>query len=491
VKRALPIVVVIMIFYIISGAEIIPGQAVSWSDFSHITGIAIGYDFAYFGTTEGILRYHRYENKWYEPITVSDGLGNGLIHRLAVSFDDEEIAVETDAGVYTYEKGRGEWIFGGEFPFENYRDSRPPKSPPLLFMPIGYRMNIEGYIEDDYFREYDITAWVDDNFNAIFVGTWGSGAIRVDSRNLMAQMIPCGLLQKPTDAIYIEGDSIWLGGNAGDRQPEYADARLGVTLYNRYRQTFTFIEPRFIPGFDSEIIYDIAADHENLYFAGRQGLTIKPRNDQNYHTLTGRDGLPETETTALAVGNDSVWIGTSGGLALYTPSADTLVVVGQRTLGNRFITDLAIAGERLIIGTDKGAYYINIGSQKIGRLKDPGGNLGGQIRHIGINGEDLLIASEWGLTRIDMSTAKANLVPFTDVPGGVYAAASNELYIAAAVNNGLMLIERKTGRKRVFNELDGLLSVRISTMVPDGDYLWLGSDQGLTRFKWVNPDRVD
>jgi len=54
-----------------------------------------------------------------------------------------------------------------------------------------------------------------------------------------------------------------------------------------------------------------------------------------------------------------------------------------------------------------------------------------------------------------------------------------------------MLIERKTGRKRVFDERDGLLSIKITTIVPEGDYLWLGSDQGLTRFKWVNPDRVD
>ena len=63
--------------------------------------------------------------------------------------------------------------------------------------------------------------------------------------------------------------------------------------------------------------------------------------------------------------------------------------------------------------------------------------------------------------------------------------------LAAVVDNGLMLTERKTGRKRIFNEFDGLLSVYINALVPDGDYLWIGSDQGLTRFMWVNPDRVD
>jgi ligand-binding sensor domain-containing protein len=377
------------------------------------------------------------------------------------------------------------------FPKEDYQDASPPSQLPLLFMPYRYQMNPEGYFEDSYFREYRITSWLEDDYNSIFVGTWGMGPVLVDRRNLQAELIPCGLLQKQTDVIYLEGDSLWLGGNAGERIPEYQDARLGVTLYDRYRQEFTYFEPRMIDGFNSEIIYDITGDTKNLYFAGRQGLTIKSRSEDFFRTLTRVDGLPETETTALATGNDSLWIGTAQGLALYTPSVDTMVTVAAGILGNRFITDLEMAGPRLIIGTDRGAYYIDVASQKIGRLKDPNGNLGGLIRHISVDSNEVLISSEWGLTRINIDTEQASLVPFTDVSGGVYAAAGNYKYIAAVVDNGLLLTERETGKKRLFNEFDGLLSVYINVLVPDGDYLWIGSDQGLTRFKWVNPDRVD
>jgi hypothetical protein len=489
-KTLIVILPILLLAFARADAEIIPGQAVSWTDFSHITGIAVGQDFAYFGTTEGILRYHRLEEKWYEPITVSDGLGDKFVHRLAVSFDDQRIAVETDAGIYTYEYGIDLWFLETEFPLEDYRDSRPSPPLPLILMPIGYQMMPRGYIEDNYFRQYEITAWLDDYFNSIFAGAWGLGPIRIDSRDMEAELIPYGLLQKQTDVIYIEGDSIWLGGNAGDRPPEYADARLGVTLFDRSTHQFTHFEPRFISGFDSEIIYDIAGDEKNLYFAGRQGLTIKPRNDDYYVTLKKRDGLPESETTALVMGNDSLWVGTSRGLAMYTPSADTIIVVGRNILKDRFVTDLEIAADRLIIGTDKGAYYIDVKTKKIGRLKDPSGNLAGLIYHITVTGEDLLIASDYGLTLIDLKTEKASTVPYTDA-GGVYAVAANEIYIAAAVEQGLMLIERETGKKRVFTEWDGLLSLNISTMVPDGEYLWLGSDQGLTRFQWINPDRVD
>jgi hypothetical protein len=480
-----------MLFFMAATGEIIPGQAVSWSNFSHITGIAVGHDFAYIGTTEGILRYHRYDRKWHNPITVSDGLTNSIIRRIAVSFDDQRLTVDTDGGIYVFDNVIGQWFLDTEFRMEDYRDSRPSPPLPLLLLPFGYHMTAEGYIEDSFFRQYEITAWLDDNFNSIFVGTWGLGMLHVDSRSLDAKPIPIGLLQKQTDVIYMEGDSIWLAGNAGDRPPEYADARLGVTLFNRQSQEFTYFEPRMIPGFDSEIIYDIDGDEKNLYFAGRQGLTIWSRSENYFSTMRNRDGLPDNETTALAAGNDSLWIGTSHGLALYTPSTDTTLIVGREVLAQRFITALEVIADRLIIGTDKGAYYINTGTKKIGRLKDPHGNLGGLIRHISVSGDDLLISSDWGLTLIDMKTEKASLVPFTDAAGGSYAAAANEIYIAAAVENGLMLTDRKTGKKRVFDEFDGLLSINISTMVADGDFLWIGSDKGLTRFLWVNPDRVD
>jgi hypothetical protein len=477
--------------YVTAEAEIIQGQAVTWSDFSHITCIAVGQEYAYFGTTEGILRYQIFENKWYDPITVSDGLGNGYIRRLAVSFDDQNITAETDAGIYDFESTIDRWLPATDFPTEDYRSSVPPSPLPQVLMPFGYRFSVQGYVEDDYFRQYQITAWIDDGFSHTFAGTWGRGPLEIDDNMLSGEFIPCGLLQKQTDVIYFEGDSIWLAGNAGDLQPQYADSRLGVTLFDRADDHFTYFEPRYLNGFNSEIIYDIAGDEKNLYFAGRQGLTIKNRSDDYYFTLARGDGLPETETTALAVRSDSVWVGTALGLALYTPSVDTLIEVGASVLGQRFITALKLAGERLIIGTDKGAYYIDVATKKIGRLKDPNGNLGGFIHHVSIDRDEILIASEWALTRIDMKTHKAALVPFTDTPGGVYAAVANDKYIAAVVDNGLMLLERETGRKRIFDERDGLPSINISVMVADGDYLWLGSDQGLTRFQWVNPNRTD
>ena len=282
-------------------AEIIPGQAVSWTDFSHITCLAISANFAYFGTTEGILRYHRYENQWYDPITISDGLPGGLIHRIAVPIDDAWITVETDEGIYIYETALERWFLETDFPYEYYQDSRPQLPLPIMFMPFGFTMDPEGFISDDRFRDWQITALLDDQYSTIFIGSWGLGPFKSDNTDLQAEMIPYGLLQKRTDAIYMDGDSIWLAGNAGEIPIEYRNARFGATLFDRANLSFEYLEPRFIHGFDSEVIYDIDGDDKNIYFAGRQGLTVMLRRENRFFILLSRVYIVHHSDSYLAV----------------------------------------------------------------------------------------------------------------------------------------------------------------------------------------------
>ncbi|MFH1701168.1 MAG: hypothetical protein ABIE07_11335 [Candidatus Zixiibacteriota bacterium] len=486
---------IIFIFIILSSvirADILKDQSISWTNFSFITSIALGYDFVYFGTSEGILRYSRFEHRWYPPITVSDGVSDPYIHRLAVTPDGQVITVQTNNGVFTYDIVAKNWFVESNFPEDLFIDSRPRTPLPYFLMPPGYQMSPNGYISDDNFREYQITAYLDDNFSTVYTGTWGMGPMLVDNDDFSAHLIPYGLLQKRTDVIYIEGDSIWMGGNEGTRYTDEFQTRFGVTLYDKSKERFTWLEPRYIYGFDSEIIFDIAGDKKNLYFAGLNGLTIYKRNTGQYITLTRQNGLPETEVTALAIAPDSVWIGTYQGLALYTPSADTMVIVSKSIMGQLFITDLELADSKLFIGSTDGAYYIDFRTLDVGRLQDPEGNLGGEIRHISTHKNEVIISSSSGVTVINLKTEKSEQLPFIDFALGAYAAVANDKYFAIAVQDGLLLLTRdKAPKHNHFDIDDGLLSNNITTIVPDGDFLWLGSDEGLTRFKWMNPDRVD
>jgi len=471
--------------------EIIPGQAVSWSNFSYINSITTSGDFAYFATTEGILRYHRFEQKWYDPITASDGLRGDNVYRIAVPDDDAWITVETEQGIYTYESGLERWMLDTDFPEEYSADSRVKTPLQHYFMPFEYTLDPRGVISDREFRNWQITAMLDDQYSTIFFGTWGLGPLKSDNIDLRMEFIPYGLLQKRTDVIYSEGDSLWLAGNAADEFQQNQIVRYGVTVFDTFQQTFNYIEPRYTVGFDSDVIYDITGDRKNLYFAGRNGLTVYSRKDDRYYTLGTRSGLSDREATALAIGKDSLWIGTSEGLVLYSPSSDTTVSISPDILGDLFITDLELAGNALFVGTYKGTYYIDFVTHDVGRLVDPEGILSSEVRNLSTYEDELFVSTSWGLTSVNLENEKVAPRPYVNSPGGVYAAVANDKYIAAAEDDGLTLINRKSGRKRTFTEDDGLLSVKINAILIDGDYIWLGSDQGLTHFKWINPDRVD
>ncbi|MCK5124728.1 MAG: hypothetical protein KAR42_00585 [candidate division Zixibacteria bacterium] len=484
----------LFIILIITGAaeaEILPGQFVSWSDFTHITGIAISHDYAYFGTTEGIIRYHRFENKWYPPITISDGLPQSYIERIAISSDGAYLYVDSNGDIISYDVDLDHWTYETDFPLEFYHDTRPQIPIQRYYMSFGYTMYPNGFISDNSLRDYRISALYDDGFNTIYVGTWGMGPVFVDNRDYEGTLNAFGLIQKRTDAIYIDGDSVWLAGNEGQWGSADYQTRFGITLFEQSKPKFSWYEPRYMSGFDSEVIYDITGDDKHIFFAGLHGVSVFSRKKETYFTLTHGSGLPNMESTALAVRNDSLWIGTAEGLALYSPSANILVSVGKKILGDLFITDLQMTRDKLLIGTTKGAYYIDFKTKLIGSLKDPHGDLTGLIRHISHYENEVLFSTDYGVTTINLLTERSSTLPYVNGPPGAFAAAANDKIYAVAVSDGLMLINKENGKRNLLTEDDGLLSLKISTLVSDGKYLWIGSDEGLTRFDWSHPDRID
>lgn len=56
---------------------------------------------------------------------------------------------------------------------------------------------------------------------------------------------------------------------------------------------------------------------------------------------------------------------------------------------------------------------------------------------------------------------------------------------------GLWKLRRQTGGWRVFTTEDGLPDNIVQAMLLDGEFIWLGTPQGATRFYWDNPLRID
>jgi hypothetical protein len=73
------------------------------------------------------------------------------------------------------------------------------------------------------------------------------------------------------------------------------------------------------------------------------------------------------------------------------------------------------------------------------------------------------------------------------------ALAVNGTVAAIASDLGVTLIfyDRNNPVIREFSTGDGLASTYVYSLAFEGDYLWIGTDRGLTKFWWNNPRRID
>ena len=57
--------------------------------------------------------------------------------------------------------------------------------------------------------------------------------------------------------------------------------------------------------------------------------------------------------------------------------------------------------------------------------------------------------------------------------------------------NGAARFEKEGNKWLVYTTEDGLINDSVQALMPDGDYMWFGTTEGVTRFYWNDPARVE
>ncbi len=98
------------------------------------------------------------------------------------------------------------------------------------------------------------------------------------------------------------------------------------------------------------------------------------------------------------------------------------------------------------------------------------------------------LATADNLVSINLKTADVASFPEVNGYGGARAVAVKDNIVAVGTPDGLLLIYQ--GNKQhhyMYTVNDGLASNNVKDLVFDGDYIWVGTDEGLTRFWYKNP----
>ena len=460
----------------------LPGLVVNYSNFSFVHSVAVGFKYAYFGTTNGVIRYNISQKQWDPPLTGIEGFNNSEIFEIKASFDDEKIWIRTESGYYEYTGVFDRWTPISQIPDETSNGEHIGLDFDYI-PPPGYHYMNTGVLVDQYDNEYRINDIVDDGWSNHWIGTWGLGALYADNTSRLMESLNYGLIQDDITAIFSDSGTLWMGGS----DTEYA--RTGLTAFDWAENSFEHIEIN--PGFLSFTgrVNAIAADEKAVYIGTEDGLLVidKKQNEITDH-LYQKSGLPHNQILSLLVYDNLLYVGTEYGLGIVDIYSDSSEIPFKTILPNHAILSLDQIDNHIWIGTHLGTFRLNLSNEKLGYLKSPKISGKREIRSIKHTDQKIWLLIDYELKSIDRNSAEIEDYPEIIQYNGLRSIAVSDTIVAAATNSGLLLLfDGSKDSHFLYTVSDGLISNDIRDLVFDGDYIWLGTDKGLTRFWFKHP----
>ncbi|MCP4581111.1 MAG: hypothetical protein GY839_05800 [candidate division Zixibacteria bacterium] len=467
-----------------------PGDWVSFTMFKYVTSIAADNNVVYFGTTGGIIRYDRYARTWLDPLTTTSGLLSNYIQELAFDYQYNELWAVTDYGIAKYNITFESWTAESAFPSHLVVNDWNPARFTSLFTPFEYNYN-EGYISDPNMRRYPITVGFEDEYDLMYVGTWGMGPGIIDTRHKDFEPIIYGPYNSNISRVIEIDEMLWMGN-------DYTRSERGITTYNRKTLEWNYFESEFIIGLDNaEITSGIHTD-DYIWLGTLNGL-IRVSNNNSFKTIRTFKGLPSNMVFSLAQYGGYLYVGTDNGIGILHLSGDVPDSSFKMPLADEFllrgfqVNDMLEFKGTLYIATNDGVFSYNSDNLKFLKLDTPAADLAWGANDIFEDGKNLYFGARFGVVTVNPKTDTSLVATDHSLSSGwiinqVYGDKDN---IWAATNIGLWRYRISDGYIYLYTVADGLPSDEINSLIIDGDYFWLGTRAGLIRFFWNDPGRGD
>jgi ligand-binding sensor domain-containing protein len=425
--------------------------------------------------------------RWEEPLTGADGLNGEVAQRIWVDQFDEELFIQTSVGYHGYNRLFDRWYSINEVPRVE-SNNQHLSAPDILLPSFDANYLGDGRFIDIYGRSYSSTDIVDDGSGTLWIGTWGFGPAMADRSSRIMELLDYGLLQNRVNVILPDDTILWLTGAV------FSDYRTGLTAYNPETNSFFHVESGIGNSFPAEDVNCLEADEEQLYVGTPLGIYLVQRGSWTAgRPINRRRGLLDDNVLSLCLAGELLFVGTAGGLSFINMVTDSVSHVRPKIFLNQVIFDLETVGATIWIASSAGAYRYSIENARLQQYQDPDLVLFNEVYEIERFEDDLWLASDAGMVRLNLNTAESTpYLNFSHRTDSRALAVNNDI-AAVASDKGLTIIFLKSEKQhsREFTTDDGLASGTIFSLFLNGDYIWVGTDRGLTRFLWNNPERVD
>ncbi|MCJ7812726.1 hypothetical protein MUP95_05325 [bacterium] len=511
------------------------GDWISYPVMRFVTSIALGQQSIYFGTTGGISRYQFVKNLWDYPFTVSDGLENDAIRVVSYDFNTGILWCSTNAGLSYWISGVEEWrnisyeslgtgpvssigigdqytwiesserIYQGDrygIHFSNatieeaiedhvqwsgHLTNGDEKYLPDLFAEDGYLFRSDGYIIDSELRQFQIVETVQDEFNHLWLATWGLGGAAADVRTDYLTLLPYGLYSSDVRAMAWDGEKMWLGGH------HLSEATGGITRWDVENDEWIYFEAEYLSQLRSDEVNAIAIDSSSVWFGTMDGLVRYDKKKDAWRSFSVYDALWDNRIYSIDLEDTVLWVGTELGINQISLPGMIVRQVRDERLIHRRIYQLEVDGHDVWAGTDRGIYRYTGEREEWVYVPGYPGMLVQNVTAISRFNHEVWFATDDGVQVFDKNNDQWIGFPADhfSIDRRINAIAADSTAVWVGTDNGVLKYNKAENRWRRFTTEDGLLDNSINWILLDGDYIWFGTNRGLTRFYWNAPYRND
>ena len=499
-----------------------------------INSLSEGYEYLYIATSHGgIYRYSLYSNQYDFPITSAQGLQNNNI--TSVHFDHNTgIIWASSSGFLEYSYTReGDWrqikfvelglnsndrikrignsenyvwaqanavyikmdkssgILAGIYPMPDELNIKWSSGPYLMQNEVSDVVNnytiMSGWMVsgsqfiDNYGRYIDITSGLVGSHNDVWIGS--SDGTLFHGNKTMAAIFPTefGIRGSNIDALSLEENNLWIGSK--DYEITRGITRLNTRNFQADHYDFditvnmNLTEVRSIFNFDSDL------------WLGGNGVVLVFDKDDNYWRTLGQDrGIPDSDITSMVGDSNYVWIGSYYGIRQIDRRSKREEPMGFEYLFNNHpVYDLCINDYGVWIASRTGIYLydknnpqiMNALSLGISYLDFPVSRVTSIFQKKNI----LYFATNIGIVTFDMSEEVWDMLISVAEYRGLDVSDMSVIgnFCFIATEQGLFRINMKSHRVREYNfEFIG----SVNTIKHFDKFIWIGTSEGLIRFKW-------
>ncbi|MDD5765362.1 MAG: hypothetical protein PHW79_03775 [Candidatus Marinimicrobia bacterium] len=510
------------------------GDWISYKNCNFPTSLTQGNEYYYFGTSGGVVPFQKYSRRWEEPYTTSDGLAGDYVtavyfdvttsylwaaHEAGISYltptadrwvniinsqwridrlgaDNNSLWAQTIDGAYHRISRLGGGLQPSEYELPSdvtWSSSNYDPLPNFGLYAINtdLQFDMKGVIYDQDFREFPICLFHSTVEKDVYGGAWGLGLITGDDHVKRLNVTQMGPLQNSVSALMLTDDGIWMGNSLPDGNK--ISNRKGISFLNFSDWTWKYDETYIIPELATELIFDINYGNRRLWVGTDMGLVIYDTAKDQWKRMGMTKGLSDEVVTTIGLEDSLAWIGTPHGLTLISlPGLKTRRVNLNPSKVPVRVQKIAIGNDFVWLATDNGIYSVNKKDHLVRHFDSYGDEIeldelvSGNFSAIAVSDSAVIFSRQNVLVRYLPGFDEWDILQYPQEQEylTIFDLAIEDGYLWLGTDSGALLIRLSDNYTERYTTVDGLAGNRVYKVITDGEWVWFGTDKGLTKYHW-------